>query len=550
MALRKSITRVLVWLLLIGLPATIGSTSAGPSDAAVVRSAERGDPVQTGARLERSGRWVEAIEHYERALKQWPDNEHLRYGLRRSKVHFGIDRRYSDRSFETALLPMSRAAALDRFDEVLYQVKTNFVDPVSITSFVAHGTESLYLALANDKFSSMHLGRVNADRVGRLRTILRDQYWNKAIAHRLAARETVGEICDLAAATIGLPAGAVVMEYIFGGCYSLDEYSAFLTPDRLSDLYGNIDGEFVGLGIEMKAEPGRGLALVNVLPDSPAAAGGLKRGDFIVAIEGADSREMTTDEGAKLLRGPSGSSVRLRFQRGESGPLYDGTFFRRSVHVKSVPVAKIVDRENGVAYVQMTGFQRTTPQELDEALLALQRQGMRALIWDLRGNPGGLLPIAAEVTDRFIGDGLLVSTRGRQTSQNDTWTARRAGTWTVPLVLLVDRDSASASEIVAGAIRDHRRGTIVGRTTYGKWTVQTILPLSDRKLGLRLTTAKFYSPSGQCLSHVGVAPDVVVDLSGERQTGYRGVTGLEAGDDADVDRGLEVLRRQLRVGLN
>jgi carboxyl-terminal processing protease len=357
-------------------------------------------------------------------------------------------------------------------------------------------------------------------------------------------------VCDLAQSLAGLPAAAVVMEYVFGGCYALDEYSAFLTPDRLTDLHGNIDGEFVGLGIEMKGDVGQGLLLVNVLPDSPAAEGGLRRGDHIVAIDGVDSRSMTTDEGARLLRGRSGSSVRLRFERPDgSGPTLEGVFFRRAVQVKSVPVAKIIDRSNGIGYVQMTGFQRTTPQELDEALSGLQRQGMRALIWDLRGNPGGLLPVAAEVTDRFVADGLLVSTRGRQADQNDSWTARRGGTWNIPLVLLVDGDSASASEIVAGAVRDHHRGTIVGRRTYGKWSVQTILPLRG-STGLRLTTAKFYSPAGQWLGNVGVTPDVVVDLSREHQTGYRGLLSSDTEDDADVAKGLEVLRRQLRVSLN
>ena len=553
MALRNAIARVLVGLLLIGSPPAVGLATAAAADSPAIRSAERGEAMQTGARLERSGRWIEAIEHYEEALKAWPDNEQLRYGLRRSKIHFGIHRRYSDRSFETSLLPMSRAAALDRFDEVLYQVKTHYVETVSSTSFVAHGTESLYLALANDKFSATHLRRADPERVNQLRTILREQYWNKPMAHRNAARQTVGEVCDLATTLIGLPAGAVVMEYIFGGCYSLDEYSAFLTPDRLSDLHGNIDGEFVGLGIEMKADVGHGLLLVNVLPDSPAAAGGLKRGDHIVSIDGTDSRQMTTDEGARLLRGASGSSVRLRFQRGEPAQTWEGVFQRRAVQVKSVPVAKIVDRANGIGYLQMTGFQRTTPQELDEALTSLQRQGMRALVWDLRGNPGGLLPVAAEVADRFIADGLLVSTRGRQPDQNDQWTARQSGTWNMPLVLLVDGDSASASEIIAGAIRDHRRGTIVGRKTYGKWTVQTILPLSDRSLGLRLTTAKFYSPQGHCFSHVGLTPDVVNELPDEHQTGYRGLAALaELGgpDDTDVSKGVEVLRRQLRVSLN
>ncbi|MBW3541160.1 MAG: S41 family peptidase [Planctomycetes bacterium] len=532
-------------LFLLACLSATGGFVAVPKAAA--QSAARAEDdrlaVQTGARLERGRRWLDAIEHYEKTLRRWPDNQQLRYGLRRSKIHFSIDRRYSDRSFETSLLPLSRHAALDRFDEVLYQVKLSYVEPVSSTSFVAHGTESLYLALADEKFERANLQGVDAERVQKLRAVLREKYWNKPVSDRGNARRTVEEICDLSAATVGLSPGAVVMEYIFGGCNALDDYSAVLTPDRLTDLHGNIDGEFVGLGIEMKAEEGRGMLLVNVLPESPAAEGGLRRGDHIVRVDGIDCRWMTTDEAARLLRGRSGSTVRLEFEQATGERTARNTFTRRAVQVKSVPVARMIDRERGIGYVQMTGFQRTTTEELDAALRDLQRQGMRSLIWDLRGNPGGLLPVAAEVADRFVGEGLVVSTRGRSNEQNETFSAHAAGTWRVPLVLLVDEDSASASEIVAGAIRDHRRGTIVGRRTYGKWSVQTIMPLRGGT-GLRLTTARFYSPSGRWLGKVGVEPDVAVELPDEHQTFYRGTGEVDLETDRDLQKALDLLRRQ------
>lgn len=516
-------------------PSRIHAEDASPQ----VRSA-----IVSGADLERSQKWLDAIEHYEKSLKGWPENKALQYGLRRSKIHFGIERRYADASFENQLLRMTKTAALDRYERILAQIQTNYVEPVSSTSFVAHGTESLYLALNNPKFLDRHLRNVAPDRVRKLRVTLRDAYWNKPVNNRADARAAVDEVCELAWNEIRLGSSPIIMEYLFGGCNALDDYSNYLTPDRLNDLYGNIEGEFVGLGIEMKGEAGRGMLLVNVLPESPAAEGGLRRGDYIVAIENQDCRDMTTDEAAKLLRGPSGSYVNIEIQSAGQYESRSGRFARRAVHVKSIPVAKIIDQRAGVGYIQMTGFQKTTAAEMDAALAKLQAQGMKSLIWDVRGNPGGLLTAAVEVLDRFLDKGVLVSTKGRIQDQNWSYSAKSQGTSNVPLVLLVDGDSASASEIVAGAILDHNRGTVVGRQTYGKWSVQSIFPVQG-STGLRLTTAKFYSPRGNTFGKVGVKPHVVVDRpDGEHVAYYAGSSDQELAQDIDIRKGLEVLQRQ------
>ncbi|MCA9067118.1 MAG: S41 family peptidase, partial [Planctomycetaceae bacterium] len=190
------------------------------------------------------------------------------------------------------------------------------------------------------------------------------------------------------------------------------------------------------------------------------------------------------------------------------------------------------------------GFQKTTAAEMDAALTKLQAQGMKSLIWDVRGNPGGLLTAAVEVLDRFLSSGVLVSTKGRIQDQNWSYSARPQGTTTMPLVLLVDGDSASASEIVAGAILDHNRGTIVGRQTYGKWSVQSIFPVQG-STGLRLTTAKFYSPRGNTYGKIGIKPHVTVEQpAGEHLAFYRGTSDQELADDNDVLKGLEILKRQ------
>lgn len=499
--------------------------------------------LNSGYDLERSRKWLEAIELYEKASKAYPDSAALSYGLRRAKIHFGIERRYSDKSFQSSLLHMSRTETLSLFEEILSTVQQEYVDPVSATSFIAHGTESLYTALADERFLQKNVTVENREAVKAFRQMLVDDYWNKQITTRQGVRSTVLEICDQAERKLGVRATPVILEYIFGGCNALDDYSSYLTPTRLNDLYGNIEGQFVGLGIEMKAEQNKGLLLVNVLPDSPAAEGGMLAGEHIVSIDGTDCRLMTTDEAAGLLQGTEGSRVTLEIERSTTGRVRRMTLGRRAVNVKSIPIAKIVDESHGIGYIQMNSFQSSSAQELDVALNKLRQQGMRSLIWDLRGNPGGLLNTAVDVLDRFVNDGVLVSTRGRTTSSETSYTAQRSRKWNIPLVVLIDGDSASASEIVAGAVKDHHRATLVGRKSYGKWSVQSILKLRGSS-GLRLTTAKFYSPNGHTLGKIGVKPDIEVAEPDKRRTYFRAPTDLDVTGDADIQKGIEVLQRR------
>jgi len=510
-----------------------------------------------GEELEKNGRWLDAIQHYDRSLERWPDDEDLKYGRRRARVHFRVERRYADRSFRDSLLSMSRNQALDLFDETTIRIRASFVESLSHLSIVAHGTESLYIAMANPRFLEANLppARSEADRDARkeavknFRRLLRDQYWNRPVASDQQARNLIAEISRLASQSLRMSETAVVMEYVFGGCNALDDYSGFLTADRFSDLKSNIDGEFVGLGVEMKEESGKGMLLVNILPESPASGGGLRKGDRIVSIDGVDVRNRSIDEAASMMRGPVGSRVSLRIARETGTEEWDTTLTRRPVLVRSIPDARIIDQGAGIAYLKLTSFQTSTAQELDDALNRLQLDGMKALIIDLRGNPGGLLNAAVEVLDRFIDQGVLVSTRGRTSDQNLVYRAQDPGAINVPLVILTDGDSASASEIVAGAIKDHRRGTLVGRKTFGKWSVQSIFNVGS-DTGLRLTTAKFYSPNGHTLGRIGVEPDVPVELVKEHSVAFRGASRRNAepsaASDADIDEGIAVLKRQLR----
>lgn len=545
---------------LVGLAALVVLTAtpsfaAGKIDVSSYSSAR--EALGHGESLEGKRDWVSAIRFYEAAIEKFEDAaadtqtafkpatnpvglDDLKYALRRTRVHFAIERRYSDNSFEKCMLLQSQSEALDLMEDVMTRVQIEYVDSVSAKKFIAHGTESFYMALGNERFVKANVRGNQRDSIDRVRKTLIRQYWNKHISSRLEARMVVSDVCDLARSELGVPATAVVMEYLFGGCNALDEYSNFLTPDRYSDLFGSIQGEFVGIGIEMEAEKGRGMHLVNVLLDSPAEEGGLRPGDYIVGVDGHDCRNLTTDDAARLLRGTRGSRVKVSYES-LNGKVYDTQLVRRPVKIRSVTRALILDDQSKVGYIRMTGFQNSTEDEMDQALRDLEQQGMKSLIWDLRGNPGGLLDTAAAVIDRFIDDGVLVSTEGRSRDQNQIFRARSFNTRSMPLVLLVDENSASASEIVAGAINDHKRGQIVGRKTYGKWSVQSIIHLPGGT-GLKLTTAKFYSPQHQNYAGRGIRPHHDVPLPQDtRSTGFRPRTSDEIRDDPDVARALELL---------
>jgi carboxyl-terminal processing protease len=207
--------------------------------------------------------------------------------------------------------------------------------------------------------------------------------------------------------------------------------------------------------------------------------------------------------------------------------------------------ARIIDSQNGVGYIKLANFQKTTQRDFDAALWKLHREGMRSLIVDLRGNPGGLLNASVDVADRFLSSGVIVSTRGRNPQEDFVHRARPEGTWGVPLTVLIDGNSASASEILAGAIHDHHRGTIVGQRSYGKGSVQGIFPLNLSNGGVRLTTAKFYSPLGTAISDRGVTPDVAVTVT--RRVAAENPNGQIEQADETLLTGLRIAREKVQA---
>jgi carboxyl-terminal processing protease len=472
------------------------------------RSVEIDGYLQRGQELEGQRRWGEALAHYEQGLRQFPEANSLEKRFEMARIHYDLGRRYADRSFAERVSHMPSEKALDLYQQVLLKIQAHYVEQPAWQELIARGTADLQTALSEQIFVERNVHGVNSAVIESFRRELTQTLAERTVASRNDARDSVVVAANLAQQRLGLAPTVVILEYLCGATNSLDPYSTFLTPDQLSEVYSQIDGNFVGLGVELKAQDG-GLMIVRVIPGSPAEQAGVRAGDRIRAVDGRPTSRYTTDQAANLLQGLEGSVCALVVAApGEAERQI--SVRRQRIDVPSVDQNRIIDSQQGVGYLRLTCFQKTTRRDLEAALWKLNREGMRSLIIDLRGNPGGLLISSVDVADLFLTQGVIVSTHGRIAQEDSTYMAHEEGTWRVPLTLIIDQESASAAEIFSGAIHDHHRGTVIGVRSFGKGSVQGIFQLEGTEAGLRLTTAKFYSPTGKAYSRVGVEPDVIV----------------------------------------
>lgn len=296
---------------------------------------------------------------------------------------------------------------------------------------------------------------------------------------------------------------------IKGMVQGLDPHSSFMTPEDYKEMQVETKGAFGGIGIEIGVRDGV-LTVISPIEDTPAFRVGVKAGDRIVKIGDKPTKDMSLTEAVKLMRGPKGTKVTLWIVREGFKEPQEFVITRDIIEVKSVKYRPL---EEGFGYIRIVQFQERTANDLEEALKKLgSKEGkLKGLILDLRNNPGGLLIQAVEISDRFLDSGLVVYTKGRVTSQDMRFEAKQEGTHPdYPMIVLVNGGSASASEIVAGALQDHKRAVVLGTQTFGKGSVQTIIPLSDGS-ALRLTTSKYYTPSGRSIQAKGIEPDIVVE---------------------------------------
>ena len=295
---------------------------------------------------------------------------------------------------------------------------------------------------------------------------------------------------------------------INGLLQSLDPYSGYMSPKTFDEMQTDTSGKFGGLGIEVTMEAGV-VKVISPIDDTPASRAGIKAGDYIVKIENTQVQGKSLSEAVDLMRGPVGSSIELTVRRSGEKKALIFNVTREIIEVKSVKVDIL---KKNIGYLRLTSFNENSAEQIEKEIKKLENKNeLKAYILDLRNNPGGLLSQAIKISDFFLEDGEIVSTKGRRSSENRKWFAKKGDiTDGKTLIVLINYGSASASEIVAGALKDHKRAIVLGANSYGKGSVQSIIPLKN-KGAIRLTVAKYYLPSGKSISEVGVSPDIEID---------------------------------------
>jgi len=346
----------------------------------------------------------------------------------------------------------------------------------------------------------------------------------------------------------------VIQGAIRGMLKTLDPHSSYMPPDVYREMQVETEGRFGGLGIEITMRDDV-LTVVSPIEGTPAFRAGIQPGDQIIKVDGESTKEMSLVDAVKKLRGPEGSSVTVSiFRQGFTEPK-DFTLSRALIQIKSVRWTKL---QNDVGYVKLRSFHKTTEEELEEALQDLGEQHIKTLILDLRNNPGGLLEQAIAVSNVFLDGGqLIVYTKGRLPNQNMKGFSKSEGFHvSYPMAVMINGGSASASEIVAGALQDLHRATLIGTQSFGKGSVQTIIPLSDGS-GLRLTTAKYYTPKGGEIHGKGITPDIIVEKpqEAENQEGDQKTSrnrrnselpGDDLSDDPQLQKAVDFLKTQVQ----
>gem|GEM_PF-478411 len=431
-----------------------------------------------------------------------------------------ISARYGNPVNVRSVQAMTSSQALQLYREVSQQTDQRHLEPSSYDLRVRRGLRNIGLALENPAFMQSLGITADSFRVDGFRTTLSRIAEQMRVTDYSSAQNVVQAVMQEAQNVPGLTPTIVAFEFSNATIDTLDKFSALepKEPGRgaAMDLQqaekvrtAGLESEIVGVGVEVKLHE-NGLLIMKALRGGPATEAGLQSGDVITAIDRHSIIGMPMANSVDLMKGNAGSSMTLQVARNGSRPS-DVTLVRRRVQIFTVNDARILPNTNKVAYMSLSQFGAKSTEEMDQALNQMYNSGMQSLILDLRGNPGGLLNVCVDITNRFLPCGTIVSTKGRLSSDNMLETATFDRTWSTPIVVLIDGDSASASEIFAAAIQDNKRGVVVGERSYGKGTVQTHFPLNSISGNLRLTTARFYSPNGKAMSGQGVTPDVRIE---------------------------------------
>lgn len=469
---------------------------------------------------QKQGNWLVAVRLYDEAFHN-RDKEKISPELRQAYQEclrrYLLQRRLNDRMYRDALAALNWREARDILNQVLGTLSKHYYDRQKIEPAVLfqNGIQELLFALDDEAFTKTYFGTSDQKRLQPLRTKLnelKEGFKNQADLKWNDASVKVMEAAQQAQA-LGLSANlnrtivVFLLEFACGACNALDEYSLYLTPFYINAMRG----KYVGVGIDL-AITGQNLEVSRVYPSSPAEEQGLLPGDRIRKINAEAIENLTPDAVAERLLGEPDTLVELEVVRGEV-ELLKVKLVRRAAVGPSVEHHMIGEMGSPeyIGYIRINHFEESTAQDVKEALAQLQTAGMKALILDLRGNPGGLFKASVQVSELFLGDGgVIVLTRGQLKDFNRPYKAEAGNPFTAPMVVLVDGDTASAAEVLAGALKDNERAKLIGQTSFGKCTIQQIIPLERSFGGIRITVGKFTSPLKNNIGGVGITPNIVV----------------------------------------
>jgi carboxyl-terminal processing protease len=409
---------------------------------------------------------------------------------------------------------------------VLALLRDNYLerDRVDAASLFLEGLLEFQFGLEDELFKKEYLAGASDEALKHFRT--RFESWRdeaSRIHNETDAREKVQEIAQ-AAMELKLKPTVVIFEFAWGACNALDEYTSCLTPQQWIDLKGTAKGRYVGIGVKLSYNDQKQLVITRVFPDSPAF-NELKPFERITHIDGKDVTKLEFHAAAALLQGEEGTAVELKVEPpvGEMAMMPELGVRVIKVQRGKVPIRSVEEPaflalpgdsmdQPQIGYVRVNSFSDTTVQDLKSAILRLESSGMQVLVLDLRGNPGGSFPAGVKVAELFLKDGIIVCKQGRV--KEETHKANNPDAFTMPVVVLVDGETASAAEVVAGALKENNRARLIGQTTFGKGSIQTMIQFDKVPAGMRITVARFLSPTNQPYHGQGVAPHRVVELAG------------------------------------
>ncbi|MBI1913965.1 MAG: PDZ domain-containing protein [Planctomycetes bacterium] len=461
--------------------------------------------------LEEKGRWFEACGLYDELLTKDRNDAVLRDAYRRCLRRFRQSRRLSDESLQTVLNKLTPTKAADLYGEILGKVLSGYAERerADLSTLVQQGLQELRFALDEHGFVQKYLARAGRSGLDGLKNRL--ARWEDEKVRDLArAKLLLGEIMQ-AAWQIRIAPGVVALECACGACNSLDEYSLYLAPSRYTQAETARRAKYVGIGIELTIANQK-YEIARVYRKGPAALAGLAKGDRVLRIDGQALDPMAPDVVMERLRGEAGTFVELEF-------LPHGALMAQTIRLERQEVLALsVDYEpwgGYFGYLHIHNFQDSTLQEVKSALDELRAMPMplQGLIIDLRGNPGGLLKPALGVAELFLPEGVIVHTYGQVRKANQVYLSQNKTPFplSVPLLVLVDGETASAAEVVAGALKDNRQALLIGQPTYGKGSIQGTIALEKAPGGLRLTVAKFSFSSRVTFNGRGLLPDRVIE---------------------------------------